>query len=98
MCIRDRTTKVKGMFVHPEQIAAVVKRHPEIARARLVVTNPDSNDVMTLRCEAVASGELAAAIGETVREVTKLRGVVELVAANTLPNDGRVIADERKYD
>jgi phenylacetate-CoA ligase len=94
----DQTTKVKGMFVHPEQIAAVVKRHPGIARARLVVTNPDSSDVMTLRCEALASSELAAVIGETLRDVTKLRGVVELVAAGSLPNDGKVIADERKYD
>ncbi|MFH1873315.1 MAG: AMP-binding protein [Pseudomonadota bacterium] len=94
----DQTTKVKGMFVHPEQVAAVVKRHPEIARARLVVTNPDSSDVMTLRCEATASDGLASAIGESVRELTKLRGVVELVAAGSLPNDGKVIADERKYD
>lgn len=94
----DQTTKIKGMFVHPEQVAAVVKRHPEIARARLVVTNPDSSDVMTLRCEATASDGLATAIGESVRELTKLRGVVELVAAGSLPNDGKVIADERKYD
>jgi phenylacetate-CoA ligase len=94
----DQTTKVKGMFVHPEQIAAVVKRHSEIARARLVVTNPDSNDVMTLRCESVASDGLAAAIGDSMRDITKLRGVVELVAVGSLPNDGKVIADERKYD
>jgi phenylacetate-CoA ligase len=94
----DQTTKIKGMFVHPEQVAAVVKRHPEIARARLVVTNPDSSDVMTLRCEATASEGLALAIGESVRELTKLRGVVELVATGSLPNDGKVIADERKYD
>jgi phenylacetate-CoA ligase len=94
----DQTTKVKGMFVHPEQIAAVVKRHPEISKARLVVTNPDSNDQMTLRCEATAQDGLDKAIAESIRDVTKLRGEVELVAAGSLPNDGKVISDERKYD
>lgn len=94
----DQTTKIKGMFVHPEQVAAVVKRHPEIARARLVVTNPDSNDLMTLRCEAEVGELLAKAIADSIREVTKLRGEVEFVAAGSLPNDGKVIADERKYD
>jgi phenylacetate-CoA ligase len=63
-----------------------------------LVTNPDSSDVMTLRCDAHASSDLAMAIGETVRDVTKLRAAVELVAAGSLPNDGKVIADERKYD
>jgi phenylacetate-CoA ligase len=94
----DQTTKIKGMFVHPEQVAAIVKRHPEIVRARLVVTNPDSNDTMVLRCEAPASDGLAAAIADSLRELTKLRGSVEFVAATSLPNDGKVIADERKYD
>ena len=94
----DQTTKVKGMFVHPEQIAAVVKRHPEISKARLVVTNPDSNDLMTLRCEAAVQDGLAKAIADSIRDVTKLRGEVELVAAGSLPNDGKVISDERKYD
>jgi phenylacetate-CoA ligase len=94
----DQTTKIKGMFVHPEQVAAVVKRHPEIARARLVVTNPDSNDLMTLRCEAAVGEVLAKAIADSIRDVTKLRGEVEFVAAGSLPNDGKVIADERKYD
>jgi phenylacetate-CoA ligase len=95
----DQTTKVKGMFVHPEQVAAVVKRHPEIVRARLVVTNPDSTDQMILNCEAGTSdGALAAAIAETVREVTKLRADVSLVAVGSLPNDGKVIEDSRKYD
>lgn len=92
----DQTTKVKGMFVHPEQIAAVQKRHPEILRARLVVTNPDSSDAMTLRCEG--SGDAAATIADSLRELTKLRGTVEFVAPGTLPNDGKVISDERKYD
>lgn len=95
----DQTTKIKGMFVHPEQIAAVVKRHPEIRRARLVVTNPDSMDAMTLHCEtADGSGNaaLAAAIADSLRELTKLRGDVSFVSS--LPNDGKVISDERKYD
>lgn len=91
----DQTTKVKGMFVHPEQVAAVQKRHPEILRARLVVTNPDSSDAMTLCCEG--SGD-AAAIADSLRELTKLRGTVEFAAPGTLPNDGKVISDERKYD
>jgi phenylacetate-CoA ligase len=94
----DQTTKVKGMFVHPEQVAAVVKRHPEIARARLVVTNADGNDLMTLHCEAAASDPLKAAIADSIRDVTKLRGEVAFVASGSLANDGKVIADERKYD
>ncbi|MBI4998220.1 MAG: AMP-binding protein [Rhodocyclales bacterium] len=94
----DQTTKVKGMFVHPEQVAAVAKRHPEIARARLVVTNPDGNDVMTLHCEAAASDRLKAAIADSIRDVTKLRGEVAFAASGSLANDGKVIADERKYD
>ena len=95
----DQTTKIKGMFVHPEQVAAVVKRHPEIAKARLVVTNPDSTDLMTLNCEVAAPGwDLGKAIAETVRDVTKLRAEVNLVAVGSLPNDGKVISDDRKYD
>jgi phenylacetate-CoA ligase len=96
----DQTTKIKGMFVHPEQVAAVIKRHPEIARARLVVTNPDSTDAMTLHCEPAPGAEgsptLAAAIAHSLRELTKLRGEAVFVAG--LPNDGKVISDERKYD
>lgn len=89
----DQTTKVKGMFVHPEQIEAVRKRHPEVVRARLVVTNPDAIDTMTLLCEGAGD---AAAIAVTLREITKLRGEVKFV--DRLPNDGKVISDERKYD
>ncbi len=92
----DQTTKIKGMFVHPEQVAAVVKRHPQIARARLVVTNPDSVDAMTLHCEGAGDAALAGAVAESLRELTKLRG--EVVFVGSLPNDGKVIADERKYD
>jgi len=94
----DQTTKVKGMFVHPEQVDAVVKRHPEIARARLVVTNADGNDLMTLHCEACAADGFKAAIADSIRDITKLRGEVAFVAPGSLPNDGKVIADDRKYD
>ena len=97
----DQTTKVKGMFVHPAQVAEVVKRHPEIAGARLVVTRAGESDVMTLTCE-VAEGSrdqaLAAAIAESIRSVCKLRGEVILAAPGTLPNDGKVIEDARDYD
>ena len=93
----DQTTKVKGMFVHPEQVEAVRKRHPEILRARLVVTNPDSSDAMTLHCETAVAG-LETAIAESLRELTKLRGAAVLVTPGSLPNDGKVISDERKYD
>ncbi len=91
----DQTTKVKGMFVHPEQVEAVRKRHPGILRARLVVTNPDAVDTMTLLCEGDGDG---ATVAESLRELTKLRGAVEFVAPGTLPNDGKVISDERKLD
>ena len=95
----DQTTKVKGMFVHPEQVATVAKRHPEITRARLVVTNADGNDLMTLHCETKAGGEaLAKAVADSVRDVTKLRGEVVFVAPGSLANDGKVIEDARKYD
>lgn len=94
----DQTTKVKGMFVHPEQVAAVAGRHPEVARARLVVTNPDSSDAMTLHCEGAGDAALVAAIAASLRELTKLRGDVLLVPVGSLPNDGKVISDERKYD
>jgi phenylacetate-CoA ligase len=94
----DQTTKIKGMFVHPEQIAAIVKRHPEIRKARLVVTNPESIDSMALHCEASSDAALVRAISDSIREVTKLRGEVALVKLGSLPNDGKVISDERKYD
>jgi len=90
----DQTTKVKGMFVHPEQITALLKRHPEIRRARLVVTNPDGVDTMALHCEGAGD---PAAIAATLRELTKLRGEVYFVPPGALPNDGKVIADERNF-
>ena len=94
----DQTTKVKGMFVHPAQVAEVVKRHKEVAKARLVVDRKDENDVMTLRCEAAGDTALAQRIGESIQAVCKLSGTVELVAAGSLPNDGKVIDDIRKND
>ena len=95
----DQTTKVRGMFVHPGQVAEIIKRFPEVARARLVVTGEMANDAMTLQVETACGGPdgLAAKIGEAVRDVTKLRGQVELVLLGTLPNDGKVIEDARSY-
>lgn len=94
----DQTTKVKGMFVHPEQVAEVARRHPELGRIRLVVGRAGEQDVMTLKAEsAAAPAGLAEKIGETVQAATKLRATVELVAPGSLPNDGKVIADERTY-
>ena len=96
----DQTTKVRGMFVHPSQVAAVMARHPELGRGRLVVDRADDRDSMTLRCEmADAPPEgLAMAVAESLREVCKLRGEVELVDADSLPNDGKVIDDVRIYE
>ena len=94
----DQTTKIKGMFVHPGQVAQVVKRHPEVVRARLVVARDGERDVMTLRCE-ITGGEdaLAGAIAETLQAVCKLKGAVALEAPGSLPNDGKVIEDTRDY-
>ncbi|MET4607058.1 phenylacetate-CoA ligase [Bradyrhizobium sp. JR4.1] len=92
----DQTTKVKGMFVRPEQIAEIGKRHPALGRLRLVVTREREADAMTLRAEtAVASNVLREDIAASLRTVTKLGGNVELVSPGALPNDGKVIADER---
>jgi phenylacetate-CoA ligase len=95
----DQTTKVKAMFVTPSQVAEIVKRHPELRKARLVVDQVDAQDRMTLRCEVSGAAEgLAKAIVDTIRDVTKLRGEVELVKPGALPNDGKVIDDVRKYE
>jgi phenylacetate-CoA ligase len=92
----DQTTKVKGMFVRPEQVAEIGKRHPELGRLRLVVTRQDEADVMTLKAEAAASdAELRQAVTATLRAVTKLSGAVDLVPTGSLANDGKSIADER---
>ncbi len=94
----DQATKVKGMFVRPEQVAEVVRRHAGLGRARLIVRRDGAVDAMTLRVESDGGdAALAAAVGETLRAVTKLAGAVELVARGTLPNDGKVIEDTRSY-
>jgi phenylacetate-CoA ligase len=98
----DQTTKVKGMFVHPAQVAEVVKRHPEVLKARLVVAREGEADHMTLDCEVAPghSGDeaLIPVIAESLHAVTKLKGGVELRAPGALPNDGKVIEDARSYD
>jgi phenylacetate-CoA ligase len=94
----DQTTKVKGMFVHPSQVASIVRRHPEILKARLVVDNPEGNDRMTMHVEVTDhASSNADAIVATMRDVTKLRGEVGFHAPGTLANDGKVIDDVRKY-
>ena len=95
----DQTTKIRGMFVHPKQVDDIVKRFPEISKARLVVAGEMANDSMTLKVETECSGPdaLAQKISDAIRDVTKLRGVVELVAVGSLPNDGKVIEDARSY-
>jgi phenylacetate-CoA ligase len=95
----DQTAKVRGMFVHPSQVAEIVRRHAELVRARLVVSGEMANDRMTLRVEAATRPEgLADAVAHTVRDVTKLRADIELCAPGSLPNDGKVIEDARRYE
>jgi phenylacetate-CoA ligase len=95
----DQATKVKGMFVQPSQVAAVLRHHPEILRARLVVDQADGQDRMTLHCEvASAPAGLIEAVVATIRDVTKLRGEVTLRKPGELPNDGKVVEDVRKYE
>lgn len=94
----DQTTKIRGMFVHPSQVADITRRFPEIVKARLVVSGEMANDVMTLKVEASSTPQgLDARIGEAIRDVTKLRGDVLLVQPGSLPNDGKVIEDARSY-
>ena len=96
----DQTTKVRGMFVHPSQVAEVARRHPEVERARLVVEGEMANDRLTLTVEVgpnAAADGLAAAVAASVRDVTKLRAEVLLAAPGSLPNDGKVIEDARSY-
>ncbi len=94
----DQTTKVRGMFVHPGQVAEVARRHPEIVKARLVVEGEMANDRMTLKVAVANAPEgLAAAVAVSVRDVTKLRAEVQVVAPGSLPNDGKVIEDTRSY-
>jgi phenylacetate-CoA ligase len=92
----DQTTKIKGMFVRPEQIAEIGKRHGELGRMRLVVTRDGEADAMTLKAECASPNDaIKSELGATLRNVTKLGGNVALVAMGSLPNDGKVIADER---
>ena len=94
----DQSTKVRAMFVTPGQVAEILKRHPDVAKARLVVEGEGGNDRMTLKCEVLRrfAGQ-AESLVASIRDVTKLRGEVELVDPGTLPNDGKVIEDLRKY-
>jgi phenylacetate-CoA ligase len=95
----DQATKVKGMFVRPEQVAEIGRRHPELGRLRLIVTREGETDMMTLAAEtAKPSDGLAAALGATLQSIVKLKGSVTFAALGELPNDGKAIADERKYD
>ncbi len=95
----DQTTKVRGMFVHPSQVAEVGRRFGEVGKARLVVSGAMSNDQMCLKVETNAPSEgLATSLAEAVRDITKLRADVELVAPGSLPNDGKVIEDARSYE
>ena len=92
----DQTTKVKGMFVRPEQIAEIGKRHPELGRLRLVVSRSGESDVMTLKAECTSPNDaLQDRVAASLRAVTKLGGAIELVSSGSLPNDGKAIADER---
>lgn len=95
----DQTTKVRGMFVHPGQVAQVVARHADVLRARLVVMGAAGKDTMVFRIETdKASAALAEQVADSVREITKLRADVECVAPGSLPNDGKVIDDARSYE
>jgi len=96
----DQTTKIRGMFVHPAQVAEIVKRFPEVTKARLVVTGAMANDQMTLHVETphLADAALKNKLSDVVRDVTKLRGDVQLAAQGSLANDGKVIEDARSYE
>lgn len=92
----DQTAKIKGMFVRPEQVAEIAKRHSEIAKLRLVVGRADEADTMTLKAEIYAEpAGFVDAVSASLQQITKLRGVVEILPLGALPNDGKVIADER---
>lgn len=93
----DQTAKVRGMFVHPEQVAAVLERHPAVGRARLVVARSNERDEMALHCEVedIDNADLSAAIAQSLADITKLRGDVVLVPAGSLANDGKIIDDTR---
>ena len=93
----DQTTKIRGMFVHQGQVAEIIKRFPEVQRARLVVSGEMADDQMKLLVESGGAEGLAQRVADAVRDVTKLRGEVEVVSPGSLPNDGKVIEDARSY-
>ncbi|WP_029066655.1 AMP-binding protein [Labrenzia sp. DG1229] len=94
----DQRTKIKGMFVDPAQIAQVVAAHPEVSKARLAVSRAGEADAMVLSVETEARGDgLTERVATTLRDVTRLSGDVQIVSTGALPNDGKVIADEREY-
>lgn len=95
----DQTTKIRGMFVHPGQVDQIAKRFPEVVKARLIVTGEMANDQLMLKIESACGGPdgLAQKVMEAIRDVTKLRGQVEVVLPGSLPNDGKVIEDARSY-
>ncbi|MCP4820083.1 MAG: phenylacetate--CoA ligase [Shimia sp.] len=92
----DQTAKIKGMFVRPEQVAALVAKHDEVTKARVIATRAGETDVMTVQIESPA--DTADAYGASVADALKLKGIVEIVAPGSLPKDGIVIEDQRKYD
>lgn len=95
----DQTAKVRGMFIHPEQIDKLVKRHPEVIRARLIIEWIDETDQIKLQCETTGADEsLQTALIDSIRQICKLRSEVELLEPGSLPNDGKVIDDIRVYD
>jgi phenylacetate-CoA ligase len=94
----DQSTKIKGLFVHPAQVTDVARRHPELRQVRLSVTRTGETDAMTLEAEcATPAAGIAEAVAATLQSVTKLKGTVRLVAPGSLPNDGKVIVDERGH-
>ena len=95
----DQAAKMKGMFIRPEQIAEIARRHPELGRVRLEISRDAAQDVMTLKAECgKANDAVAEKITQTLLSVTKMKGAVELVPPGSLPNDGLMIADLRDYD
>ena len=92
----DQTTKIKGMFVRPEQVAALVDKHDEIVKARVIAARQGEMDTMTVQIESRGGDDMAYA--RTVAEVLKLKGAIEIVAPGSLPKDGLVIEDQRVYE
>lgn len=95
----DQSTKVRGMFVHASHVGQIAGRHPEIKKARFVITSHDNNDQLTLRIAVEgADASIAEAVTASIRDITKLRGTVEIVDAADLPDDGKAVDDQRTYE